>query len=83
MAKLQSSFSSKQNLCVLLKELCTKKVLYQCCKHCPFFSDLHFVTVWLRKKKDLGRNHHLPGITYSMSKSVRLMYYKERESKGD
>lgn len=29
------------------------------------------------------RNHHLPGITYSMSESVRLMYYKERQSEGD
>lgn len=54
MAKLQSLFSSKKNLCVLLKELWTKKVLYQCCKHCPFFSDLHSVTVWLRKKKTLA-----------------------------
>lgn len=57
-----SLFSSKKNLCVLLKELWTKKVLYQCCKHCPFFSDLHSVTVWLRKKRPWqksspARNH--------------------------
>lgn len=78
MAKLQSLFTSKQNLCPLDKEGFIS-VLQALC----FFLWFAFCDSLAEKKKDLGRNHHLPGNTYSMSKSVRLMYYKERESEGD